>query len=310
MDRRALARFDLNLIKVFLAIWDTRSLTGAGEVLGLTQPAISHALRRLRDTFGDPLFLRVANRMEPTEAATRLQAPLQEALMLLGRTLGATRGFDPATSDRTFRLVLTDTGEFVVLPGLLALLALIAPGVGIQTVKVASADIEATLRSGRADMAIGYQPQLEGSGCIGTALQPDRLVCILRTGHPALKGEWTADRFAELDFLDVSEDATGHRMVRGRLADLGLSHRVVARLEHFTILPEVVRRTDHAALFPHSVLARMQGREGLEMREIPAAIPPYDIKIWTHALFAADPGISWLGLAVQRALGPEGGSPA
>jgi DNA-binding transcriptional LysR family regulator len=302
MDRQVLARFDLNLIKVFLSIWECRSLTGAGKVLGLTQPAVSHALRRLRETFGDPLFQRVGNRMDPTETAARLQAPLSEALLLLGRALDQTHGFDPATSARSFRIVLTDTGEFVVLPALLSLIANEAPQVSVQTVKAPPAEIEATLRSGRADMAIGYQPLLEKSACLGTLLQRDRLVCLLRAGHPALKRSWTAETFAALGFLDVSADATGYRMARDTLAELGLSHRLVARLEHFTILPEVIRRTDHAALFPYSVLQRMQPATGLDMREIPVPIPHYEIRVWVHRQFAEDPGIEWLRKAVARAL--------
>ncbi|MCB1342353.1 MAG: LysR family transcriptional regulator [Pseudooceanicola sp.] len=302
MDRAALHRFDLNLVKVFLAIGDSRSLTGAGEALGLTQPSVSHALKRLREAFGDPLFLRVANRMEPTPAATRLRAPLEEALHLMGQALGSAQGFDAATSTRTFRIVLSDTGEFVVLPRLLALVAREAPGVAVESLKIDPAEIEAALRGGRADLSVGYQPLLEDTACEGTDLLTDRLVCLLRQGHPALAADWSEAAFAGLSFLDVGRDATGYRMARDVLADLGLNHRVVARLEHFTVLPEVVRRTDHAALFPASVLGQMRDHGDLVSMDVPVPIPPYAVKAWRHGLFRDDAGLDWLTGALRRAL--------
>lgn len=301
-DAGGLNRFDLNLVKVFLAIWDNRSLTAAGQRLCLTQPSVSHALRRLRDAFDDPLFLRVGDRMEPTETASRLYGPFEEALRLLDSTMGAARRFDPAASDRVFRVILSDVGEAVILPRLLALLAAEAPGVSLVSLRVAAPEIEAALRTGRADMAIGYQPVLEGTGCEGRPLLTDRLVCLLRQGHPVLARDWTRDVFAGLGFLDVSRDATGLRMARDVMAELGLDHRIVARLEHFTVLPEVVRRTDLAALFPFSVFSDLPGREAFAMREIPVPIPDYAVKIWVHRLFTGDAGIGWVGTAAQRAM--------
>lgn len=303
MNRKALHRFDLNLIKVFLAIWEKRSLTLAGEMLGLTQPTLSHALQRLRDAFGDPLFVRVGNRMEPTAAAVQLCAPFQQALGVLEQTLGTAKLFDPAQSDRIFRIILTDTGEFVVLPRLLALVAELAPGVQVFSVRATPGDIEAMLRAGHADLAVGYQPRLEDSACQGTPLLSDRLVCLLRKGHPALSQDWSEARLAELKFLDVSRDATGHGMGRTMLAERGIDYRIVARLEHFTVLPEVVCRTDHAALFPLSVLGQMRPRDDLVIRELPFELPAYQIKAWVHELFRADPGILWLRETLMRALG-------
>ena len=303
---KALQRFDLNLVKVFLAIWDARSLTGAGGSLGLTQPAVSHALRRLRDIYGDPLFVRVGHVMEPTEAAGALRGSFDAALQLLGRTVEQVQSFSPDDSTRIFRVAMTDTGEFVLLPRLLAALERQAPGVGLQTVNVDPDEVESALRTGQADMAIGYQPQLESAPCDGERLVTDRLVCLLRAGHPALAGPLTAEAFAALSFLDVSRSATGHHMARELLAKQGVPYRVKARLEHFTVLPEIVRRTDYAAIFPHSVLVLLQGRSGLAMRDLPFDIPSYDIKIWTHRQFAGDPGITWLRGLVRAAIGGAG----
>jgi DNA-binding transcriptional LysR family regulator len=99
---------DLNLLRVFVAIWDLRSLTAAGDRLGLTQPAISHALRRLRDRFGDPLFVRVGHRMLPTDAAVQMHEPLDQAFELLNRTLQSGVVFDPRVTERTFRVAMSE----------------------------------------------------------------------------------------------------------------------------------------------------------------------------------------------------------
>src|SRR5438270_8744345 len=109
---------DLNLLRVFLAIWDVRSLTAAGKRLGLTQPAISHALRRLTDRFRDPLFVRVANRMLPTHAAIRLHEPLDRAFELLNSALQGGVTFDPSVTERTFRVAMSETAEVYILPQL------------------------------------------------------------------------------------------------------------------------------------------------------------------------------------------------
>lgn len=306
MNGKDLLRFDLNLIKVFLAVWEMRSLTAAGQALGLTQPAVSHSLKRLRETFDDPLFVRVGNCMVPTETATRLRASFEAAMTLVGQTVQAARQFDPGQTRRVFRLAMSDTGEFVILPRVLAALEHKAPGVTVQTVTINPDDIEGALRTGRADLAIGYQPALEGTACTGRQLFDDRLVCVLRSGHPNLGASWTAETFAGLGFLDVSHAATGHRMARSRLEQLGISYRVVARLEHFTVLPEVVRRTDYAAIFPHSVLTLMSGQAGLEIRELPFDIPSYAIKLWVHELFGSDPGIIWISDLIAGAVGDTG----
>lgn len=119
--------------------------------------------------------------------------------------------------------------------------------------------------------------------------------------QPALEQDWTVQRFADRGF-DVSADATGYRMARDALGALELSHRVVARLEHFTFLPEAVRNTDHAALFHHSVWQRMSARQGLVMREIPVPVPTYAIRTWFHRQFADDPALVWPRDALARCL--------
>lgn len=304
MDSKGLLRFDLNLIKVFLAIWDAGSLTLAAERLGLTQPAVSHALKRLRDEFGDPLFVRSGKAMDPTQTAIALRAPFEQALQLVGGTMRQARSFDAATSGRQFRIALTDTGEFVMLPRLLAALQSCAPGVGVRSIRVPPEDLATALRTGQVDAAIGYQPLLGTAGCIGRRLRTDHIICLFRAGHPLARQPWTAEAFGTLTFLDVAPDATGYRMARDRVVELGLPYRMAAQLYHFTVLPEIIRRTDHAALFPVSVLTEVNRHGEFDHRELPFDLPPFDVNFWVHETFASDPGLTWLFDLLAAAMAP------
>lgn len=302
MDSKALLRFDLNLIKVFLTIWDAGNLTLAAERLGLTQPAVSHALKRLRDEFGDPLFVRSGKTMEPTPTAIGLRGAFEEAMDLVAGTMRQARSFDPATATRQFRIALTDTGEFVMLPRLLAALQVQAPGVSVRSIRVPPDDLAAALRTGQVDAAVGYQPLLGAAGCVGRHLTTDRIICLFRAGHPLASQPWTVEAFSSLTFLDVAPDATGYRMARQRVAELGLPYRMAAQLYHFTILPEIIRRTDHAALFPVSVLVETNRHGEFDHRELPFDVPPFDVNFWMHEAFANDPGLNWLFTLLEAAL--------
>ncbi|WP_425053864.1 LysR family transcriptional regulator [Psychromarinibacter sp. S121] len=299
-------RFDLNLVKVFLAISDTRSLTDAGQRLGLTQPAVSHALKRLRDQFQDPLFQRVGNRMEPTETATRLRGPFETALSLLEQTIHDAHSFDPADSTRRFRIAMTDTGEFYSMPRMLAALDRLAPKASLTSVRIDPEETESALRSGQVDLALGYLPGLEDARCRGDHLIQDRMICLMREGHPAATGPWTQQSFAKLSFVDVSRAATGYQMAREILEQRGIRIGARARLEHFTIVPEVVGQTDFVAIFPHSIFTRLEPRGGFIARDLPFELPPYDIKLWVHDSFATDPALAWLrAMIVETLTGKE-----
>jgi len=168
------AGLDLNLLRVFLAIWDLRSLTAAGDRLGLTQPAISHALRRLRDWFDDPLFVRAANRMLPTEAAVRLHEPLDQAFGIISRAIQERVAFDPKVTQRVFRVAMSDVSEVYYLPRLMAKLVRVAPTMRLDVVPLAVDAIAGAMRAGEVDLAIGYLKNLEGE-CVSRSLFDDKL---------------------------------------------------------------------------------------------------------------------------------------
>ena len=293
MNKPNLGIADLNLLRVFLAIWDLRSLTAAGDRLGLTQPAVSHALRRLRNLFEDPLFVRTPTGMVPTDAAFRLYPPLAQALSIINDAVQQHAKFDPATAHRVFRISMSDMSEFFFLPPLIALLDREARGIRIEAANIPVQSVSAAMRAGEIDLALGYVPGLD-AGCVSQTLFVDEHVCVLRASHPLRKPKPTREDLAALRYVYASTNATGHRMVEQWLDELNFKRDVVLRLPHFVVAPEIVMNTDLAVIFPKSIARRFNRGRAFRIVPLPFALPPIEIQVHSHTQFAADPGIAWL----------------
>lgn len=285
--------FDLNLMRVFLAIWDLRSLTAAGDRLGLTQPAISHALRRLRVRFDDPLFVRATNRMLPTEAAVRLHEPLDQAFGIINRALQERAAFDPRTTQRVFRVAMTDVSEVFYLPRLLAKLVRVAPSVRVDVVPLAIDAIMGAMRAGEVDLAIGYLKQVDREW-VSYPLIEDKFICMVRSGHPIGRTKLTKSNFSSLGYIHAGTSAVGHQMVEQWLAEAGIQRQIVLRLGHFTVAPDIVRNTNLAVIFPESVARQITSPKAFRLLPLPFDLPLVEVKVHTHSRFASDTGIAWL----------------
>ncbi|SAL49046.1 LysR family transcriptional regulator [Caballeronia concitans] len=284
---------DLNLLRVFLAIWDLRSTTAAGDRLELTQPAVSHALRRLRTIFDDPLFVRTPTGMVPTDAAHRLYPPLAQALSIINDAVQQLAKFDPATARRVFRISMSDMSEFFFLPPLVALLDREACGIRIEAVNLPVESVSAAMRSGEVDLALGYVPGLD-AGCVSQTLFVDHHVCVVRANHPLGKSRPTREDLAALRYVNASTNATGHRMVEQWLDELNLKRDVVVQLPHFVVAPEIVTNTDLAVIFPKSIAQRLNRGKAFRILPLPFALPPIEIQVHSHSQFTSDPGVAWL----------------
>ncbi|MGI4860727.1 MAG: LysR family transcriptional regulator [Janthinobacterium lividum] len=290
---------DLNLLRVFLAIWENRSLTTAADQLGLTQPAVSHALRRLRLHFGDPLFTRGPTGMDPTAVATRLHVPLEEAMRAIRIATQPHGSFDPASATLTFRLSMSDMSEFYFLPALLAHTARHAPGIGFDVIPLLADGIGPALRGGQLDLALGYFPDL-GNDCSGTKMFEDEHVCLVRTGHPvAARLPLGPDDMRALRYIRASKDPTGHRRVDKWLEDLGIARQVALSLPHFTVAPDIIRQTDLAMIFPRRIAQLFNRDEGFALLPLPVPLPPIEVSIHGHHRFADDAGLQWLRATVM-----------
>ena len=289
---------DLNLLRVFLTVWDTRSLTRAGQRLRLTQPAVSHALRRLRETFHDPLFVRAPGGMVPTALAARLHRPLSEALQMIHHAVQDSEQFNPASAQRVFRVAMSDVSEFFFLPALMGCLAGEAPGVHLRVVLLDPATVTQAMRAGEVDLALGFLPELDGE-VTSHFLFRDGFVCLVRAGHPILRSKGPAD-LGSLGYVHAATTATGHQLAERWLSDVGVQRRIAVRLGHFTVAPSVVRATDLAVVFPESV-ARLINTDGaFALLPLPAGHPVIDIQVHTHNHFQSDAGIRWLCDTIVR----------
>jgi DNA-binding transcriptional LysR family regulator len=283
---------DLNLLRVFDAVLSGRSVTTAAARLNLTQPAVSNALARLRQAFGDALFLRTSRGMEPTPFARALAEPVRQALALLESALAHGPGFEPATSSRGFRFYMSDLGQVEFLPPLVERLRRMAPDVRLEAVGLELEEIGGALAAGGLDLAVGFLPGL-GSPLRRRALFRDPYVCLFRRDHPAIQGRLTKRIFLEASHALVSYRG-GHRVVEEALERAGLARRIVLRVPHFTVVPMVLERTDLILILPERV-ARVYERGGaFKWLPPPVPIPAADVAVHWHERFDADPGNRWL----------------
>lgn len=283
---------DLNLLRVFFAIWDLRSLTAAGDRLGLTQPAISHALRRLRERFGDPLFVRVANRMLPTDAAVRLHEPLDLAFELLNRTLQSGIVFDARVTERTFRIAMSDIAEFHLLPQLVSELSRVSPFVRMHIVPLQPESLASSMRSGEIDIAIGAI-SVSDKELTSIEIMKDRYVCLTRADHPIAKSKLTRAHFSQLRFFFARTTSSIHQLVEKSLAGESTKLQIAVR-GHFTAAPDIVRHSDLVALFPRHLALQLNRKKEFRLFDLPFELPHMDIRVHSHSRFTNDTGIKWM----------------
>jgi DNA-binding transcriptional LysR family regulator len=286
------ASLDLNLLRVFDAVLRDRSVTAAARHLGLTQPAVSNALARLRGQFEDALFVRTPKGMDATPFARELAEPVRQALALLESALAHGPGFDPESATRTFRFYMSDLGQIEFLPPLVERAQRDAPGVRLEAVALEVEDIGDALATGALDIAVGFLPGL-GPPVRRQPLFRDPYVCLMRAGHPLIGKSLTKKQFLSASHALVSYKG-GHRVIEEALDRAGLARRIALRVPHFTVVPMVLERTDLILTLP-SRIARVYVREGrFKYLPPPVPIPPADVAAHWHERFERDPGNRWL----------------
>jgi DNA-binding transcriptional LysR family regulator len=287
---------DLNLLRLFDAVYRTRNVSRAADTLDLTQPAASQGLTRLRTLVHDPLFVRRGGGVQPTPKADRLAEPVRHALATLEQALSETAGFDPLQSRRSFRIHMSDIGEGRFLPQLMVLLREQAPGVRLETLPLPREAITEALDSGRIDLAFGFLPTVKDTQRV--QLLKDRYIVLLRQDHPFARKRRSAkallEDLAQLEFVAVRTHAdTLHILQLLRLED-----RLRLTTEHFMVLPSIVRATDLAAVMPRNIARGFEG--GCTLVEPDFPLRDFTVALHWSKRFEADPGNRWLrGLIMQ-----------
>lgn len=300
------SRFDLNLFVVFDAIYTEGSLTRAARVLNLTQPAVSHALGRLRDRLEDPLFVRQGARMVPTSRARAMVTPVRHALGGLQRCLSDEGGFDVADAERTFVVGLRDGLEGCLLPPLTAGILEEAPGVRLQSMTVARRQLATELASGRLDLAadvllplpdaIEHRPVMSGP-----------LVVIMRPGHP-LTGKLDLPAYLAAQHVLVSSRREGPGMEDFGLSRLGYRRTIRLRCQHHMAALSTVMGSDLLLTLP-GLLARQLAPPGSQVEPLPADVPGLELHLYWHRDQSADPGHTWLRQRVMAMLADQQSEP-
>jgi DNA-binding transcriptional LysR family regulator len=283
---------DFRLLLVFDAIYKLRSVSRAAEALKLGQPAVSIALGKLRTQFADPLFVRTASGMAPTPLAEELLNPIRSALDAVNEVLGHHSVFDPASSDRTFRLCMTDITHLVLLPKLWRHLRATAPGIRIDISPLAD-DTGRRLEAGDVDLAVGFVPDLE-AGFYQQALFHQQYVCLASADHPRLRGGIDLQQFEAEDHAVFSTSGTGHRIINQEIARQGIKRRIVLNIPNFLGAAFVVEHTDLLMTVPRRLAELLRGRGEFSIFPVPFALPEFMVKQHWHARFHNDPGNRWL----------------
>ena len=296
---------DLNLLLVFDRLAQDGRVSRVAESLGLSQPAVSNALRRLRDALGDELFVRTPAGMAPTPYAQQLAGPVAQALQGLQGALNVQASFDPARSERCFTLAMTDVGELYFLPVLMDALAREAPGITLRCVPVADTGLREQMAAGRVDLALGSLPQLQG-GFFQQALFRQRYVALMRADHSlASHATLSTARYREAAHVRVISAGTGHGQVDDALQRLGIMRRVQLTVPHYVALGQVLASTDLVATVPERLAERLAGPHGLVSRPLGLKLPGSTIAQLWHAHLHRDPGHQWLRSQLARHFGPR-----
>lgn len=297
----ALESIDLNLLVVFDAILKERNITRAAQRVGLSQPAMSSALSRLRKTFNDPLFVRTARGMQPTPYAELLAPPIQRACELVASSLTLGAAFDPRASTRTFTVYLTDIGQGIFLPKLLPALEERAPRVRMKVLRIPERGAHEAMAAGDVDLAVGLFPDLK-AGFFQQRLYRDEFVCLIRADHPRARGGGISVRqFAEMRHAVVSTAGTGHEAAIERaFAEQRQHRRVALTIPHWMAVPIIVARTDYIVTVPRRLAVAFAAFPGITIVDPPIRIEPFDIRQHWHERYHHDPANRWLRALVAE----------
>jgi DNA-binding transcriptional LysR family regulator len=305
MSRFNIQSLDLNLLSVFVILWDTRSVSRASERLALTQPAVSHALRRLRDRLGDELFVPARQGIVPTPRAAELVVPIREALQQISDALSNSSSFDPASSSMEYRIATTDLVESWLIPMLLELTHRTAPGIVIRSVPLPEiSTVAGRLEVGDVDLAISQEPAA-GTGVQCEALTEIGLVTMIRQQDAPRTRKFPLKMYLERPHVVFQRNQPGGGKVDRQLKAMGNERRVGAEVKTFYTVLATAARTGYICTVP-AHMARFAHAFDLSVHETPFQLPPIPLFLAWHARYADDAALGWLLANVRQAVVPSG----
>ena len=288
-----ISRVDLNLFIVFEAIYAEGSVTRASLKLNLTQPAISHALGRLRVMFDDPLFVRQGHLMVSTPLARSIIEPVRHSLRGFEVTLNKLNRFDPASTEKEFTLALRDVLESTVLPPLMVALEREAPHARVAAVQVDRRELESELQAGTLDCAIDVLLPL-APDIRHARILADRTLVVARRGHPRLQDSITLDQYLAEEHILASSRRKGPGIEDFELSRIGMQRKIRLRCQHYFAACRVVSQTDLLLTMPERYARVANQQFDNQLLPLPLEMPAWDVYLYWHANVEDDPANKWL----------------
>ena len=288
-----LHELDLNLLVVFNQLLVERRVSKVADNLGVSQPAVSNSLAKLRKLLGDELFLRTPKGMEPTPYADQLAESVSYALSMIHSGVNQRTSFEPSSAKCSFTIGMTDIGEIYFLPALIERLRRDAPGVTLSTVRNTTVNVRDDLEAGKVDIALGLLPQLK-AGFFQRRLFMQSYVCLMRRGHRLDKRKISLVEFCAAEHLVVVSAGTGHGKVDELLQRSGIERTVRLTVPHYVSVGHILQGSDLIATVPERLADRLLGPFGLAKVPHPAKLPEIAINVFWHAKYHRSPANRWL----------------
>jgi DNA-binding transcriptional LysR family regulator len=307
MSTMELSDIDLNQLVLFQQLMVERRVSKVAENLGLTQPAVSNTLAKLRRQFGDDLFVRTPKGMMPTPFAEQLAEPIGYALGMIHSGLNQASRFDPASVKRAVTIGMTDIGEIVFLPALVERLRQEAPGVSLSTVRTTATNLRDDMEAGKVDLAIGPLPQLK-AGFFQRRLFRQRYVCLFRKGHALDRRRITLTDFKAAEHLVIVSAGTGHGKVDELIRRAGVERSTRLTVPHFVSVGHILRRTNMVATVTERLAESLVEPFDLTFRPHPVDLPEIAINVFWHAKVHRSPVHQWLRGVVFDLFGEDKGA--
>ena len=285
-----ISAFDLNLFVIMNSIYTEGSLTKAAEVVGITQPAVSNALSRLREKFDDDLFVRTGSGMVPTQKTENIIKDIQNALQLMQKSVNEPDEFDPATSQKTFRISLGDINEGRILAILISKIEKLAPNIKLECYYTARGQVPHALATNELSFAV--DPFIPNSKYTNsTKVFSDKFVIAHRANHPVSKiTEITLDEALKLKYINISNRKRGASVVEMEMQKMQLQPEIALRAQHYLVTPEIVRSTDLCLLCSETFAKK----HGLSYVNLPFDVPPLEQYLIWHKSDDNDGSHIWM----------------
>ncbi|MAW29030.1 MAG: LysR family transcriptional regulator [Gammaproteobacteria bacterium] len=288
-----LSDIDLNLFVVFDAIYTEGNLTRAGDIIGITQPAVSNSLSRLRNLFNDPLFVRTADGMVPTPVAQNIIGSVRQSLALMRASVQDSELFDPAASDKRFRLSMTDLTQAIILPYVFERVRVEAPNTAIDCYQVRRREMNMELASGNLDLAVDIPLTPDPHICQAPLFSHPH-VCVIRTDHPSVGDSISTKEYLSLKHIHISSRRGGLGHVDLALGKMGERRDIVFRTQHYQAAPELVGQTDFAMTVPQIFAERMNSQYPVRYVDLPFPVPGLETNLYWHESTDKDQANQWM----------------